>query len=330
MRARYPFPLSTLLAGLLSLICGFACSVTFTDELIYTCEDASDCGGDDFVCVSRGPARVCCKPTGEEICDGLDNDCDGLIDNRQAVELCNGEDDNCDGRIDEIFNLQSDFYNCGTCGNQCPAAHDCITGRCIQRVEVQCFNGVDDDGNGLTDCEDPACDNRSCGPACVCRDLQPGEALCYDGEDNDGDGKTDCEDSDCQGRACEFQPGCECTFVSGVGGKKEISCLDGVDNDGDGKTDCEDEDCEAMFCTPPDLYFTCNPISSCAVPPCNSQQLCKCNGGLQEGESGALRCSDGIDNDCNGKVDCQEATCDGFPCTTSGGAPGACSAGACQ
>ncbi|MDE0959501.1 MAG: hypothetical protein OSB09_01845 [Planctomycetota bacterium] len=53
-----------------------------------------------------------------------------------------------------------------------------------------CTNGVDDDGDGLIDCEDTDCDLD---PACV---GAPPEN-CTNGTDDDGDGLIDCDDPDC-------------------------------------------------------------------------------------------------------------------------------------
>jgi hypothetical protein len=88
--------------------------------------------------------------------------------------------------------------------------------------EQACDDGIDNDGDGLTDCDDDDCADD---PICdVTSELDCGDAI-----DNDGDGLTDCDDDD-----CADDPLCD-----GV----EVNCDDGVDNDGDGLTDCDDEEC---------------------------------------------------------------------------------------
>jgi hypothetical protein len=52
-----------------------------------------------------------------------------------------------------------------------------------------CGDGIDNDGDGLIDCEDPDCDSD---PFCAPRPEQ-----CNNGQDDDGDGLIDCEDPDC-------------------------------------------------------------------------------------------------------------------------------------
>ena len=54
-----------------------------------------------------------------------------------------------------------------------------------------CNDGIDNDGDGDTDCADSDCAGD---PACA-----PAAEICNDGIDNDGDGDTDCADSDCAG-----------------------------------------------------------------------------------------------------------------------------------
>lgn len=82
-------------------------------------------------------------------------------------------------------------------------------------VEV-CSNGVDDDSDGATDCDDSECAHLE-----LCLG-------CTDGIDNDDNDRTDCADSSCSGLEVCQGPG---------------ACADDADNDGDGLADCMDSDC---------------------------------------------------------------------------------------
>ncbi len=164
-------------------------------------------------------SQTCTPPTGwaactartptAELCNGRDDDCDGMTDeeipdttcgvgacerrvpactNGQPtactpgmpdLEICNRADDNCDGRVDENFDLQNDVGNCGTCGRACAftnAVPKCATGNCaIDR----CIAGwVDLDGVAANGCEHP------------CTPSNNGTEIC-DGRDNNCDGRTD-------------------------------------------------------------------------------------------------------------------------------------------
>ncbi len=80
-----------------------------------------------------------------------------------------------------------------------------------------CSNSIDDDGDGLSDLEDPGCDDAD-DPSEKAPDLP-----CDDGEDNDGDGWTDFPED----------PGCGLADFP----LEDPQCQDGIDNDGDGKID---------------------------------------------------------------------------------------------
>ncbi|MBI5501681.1 MAG: putative metal-binding motif-containing protein [Deltaproteobacteria bacterium] len=116
-------------------------------------------GGDDGSCV----------PTGDELCDGLDND--------------------CDGETDEGFVLDTDPDNCGGCGLVCRPDHatgGCTGGDCVYTCEA---GWVDADGSGVNGCE------YECSGTATAESTSDG--TCGDGLDNDCDGRTDATDADC-------------------------------------------------------------------------------------------------------------------------------------
>jgi hypothetical protein len=92
--------------------------------------------------------------------------------------------------------------------------------------EILCGDGVDNDGDGDTDCRDDGCASTL---ACADREDESGE-LCRDGEDNDDDGRVDCADPGCADRVF-------------CGEELGAACGDGIDNDADGAEDCDDDGC---------------------------------------------------------------------------------------
>lgn len=175
---------------------------------------------------------------------------------------------------------------------------------CVLALE-NCVNQLDDDRNGFTDCADPACLTDI-----NCLRIEN----CDNGEDDNGNSKVDCADPDCQGK-----PGC------GDGGAEApLACFDAVDNDNNGKKDCGDPaclrqscgvgcactdggvrgevDCGNMMDDDGDTRSDCSD-SDCEGVTCGAG--CACVGGNRgEGE-----CSDGLDNDNDGQRDCADSDC---------------------
>ncbi len=172
---------------------------------------------------------------------------------------------------------------------------------------------LDNDGYDRCDPSDP--DDTDGQPA-DCDDsdasANPGAAeICGDGIDNDCDGFIDCDDFDCgctdadndgygaEGTACCSVPDCDDNDASVNPGATEI-CDDGIDNDCDGLTDCDDPDCGCTIDADGDGYGVGGPC--CTSPDCDDSDA-TINPGATE------ICDDGIDNDCDGLVDCDDPDC---------------------
>lgn len=92
-----------------------------------------------------------CVPSGPEACDGLDN--------------------NCNGKIDEIFICRLGdttgplcVTSCGAAGMRMCEAPACDWGACKPFPE-KCDDTIDNDCDGRIDCDDPACASTpECGP----------------------------------------------------------------------------------------------------------------------------------------------------------------------
>jgi hypothetical protein len=253
------------------------------------CEDDKDGdgSGDDEDCADLNPAI---HPGAPEDCDGLDNNCNGLVDegfkdsdgdglkdcadqdddndgdpdetdcapfdpstNKEAQELCDGVDNDCDTKVDEDFGIVS-----------------CGKGQCLHEINL-CKDGL------LQVCDSFA----GIGPE-IC-----------DGIDNDCDGLSD-ED---QGTATCGLGVCAHTVTNCVDGQTVIcdpqdgasdEICDGLDNDCDGKTD---EELGAVSCGKGSCFHT--------VAVCVGGVAVECN--AFEGASPDV--CDGVDNDCDGDVD---------------------------
>ncbi len=207
-------------------------------------------------------------------------------------------------------------------------------------VAEACADGVDNDCNRLTDCQDAPCADQACGAGALCAAGACTEQLCSDGADNDRDGVRDCKDPNCAGQRCGEGGTCvegHCTMA-----EREI-CLDGDDNDGDTLVDCADPDCDGKACEDFD-YCTLGEVCSnkscggstsavtCPAPPiCRFAGQCAPATGACEYplKMAGVKCSDGNEctagETCDGEGHCGGAspvTCD--KPTACHGSPGAC------
>ncbi|MBU8900125.1 hypothetical protein KRR26_31420 [Corallococcus sp. M34] len=199
---------------------------------------------------------------------------------------------------------------------------------------AQCSDGIDNDHNGYTDCDDYACSKNphvTVCPESSWSQLQKevSAEACSDGVDNDGDGKVDCADPQCSVRSI-----CQSSHVAN-GEFSEQACSNGIDDDGDGYTDCQDNGCKASATNcggsgeggedkcADGLDNDNDGLPDCEDPGCSGTATCNLGpaiaftSGMEESTEAA--CQDGLDNDLDGDIDCADRECQVNPRVTSCG-----------
>jgi hypothetical protein len=287
---------------------------TLVDEDFPDLDDACDNGqrGECYapgvmVCSANGQTTVCNAPPvtpGVEVCNGLDDDCDGFIDDglgssctcNPAQEICNDRDDDCDGNVDE-GTLPGVGNSCGTTIGECdPGTIVCTDGDLVcQNADgpvVESCNSLDDDCDTFVD---------------------EIVAPCY-----------------------EFTTGCDlttgnCEGICGIGsqgcdGNQLGECVGDV---GPGTEACNgvDDDCDGTVDDGFNLGATCNNggVGACFA---TGQIVCNASGGTTCTAPTVLpgiEVCNGVDDDCDGFID--EPADLGPPIGNACGAGGACGVG---
>lgn len=301
-----------------------------------TCPGTEVCSQGQLICQGSPPI--------DEICNGVDDDCDGSLDegfidsegdgipdcsdpdddddgvaddfdceplnaavSPETPETCNGIDDNCNGDIDEknaegcqVFwqDIDADGYGSESAPSRCLCAED-----------LNIFYTVPDSPDEPSDCAD------------FFPDVKPGGIEVCDGvdddcdgsvdegfEDFDGDGKPDCTDGDDDGDGTSDNEDCAPNDPE-VHLNAQEAC-NGIDDDCDGLTD----EMDATGCIPYYLDSDSDGQGTDTVPP---TCLCypdpatlytafgwgDCDDLSDSTYVGALELCNGVDDDCDGFTD---------------------------
>jgi Putative metal-binding motif len=246
--------------------CGNACNYAATHQF-GACTNSvcmpSGCTP-GFVDVDNNPANGCeykCAPTMDptEICDGVDNDCNGQIDEGfTATYTAAGKP-----------NYDSDINNCGGCGFVCN----------LQHAVTVCVPGA----GGVGACKVDHCINDP-GVETYKHDPSTGVSI-------DANGcEYKCEVPSSTAGDCMAAGGGGCTFPAETCDGRDEDCDFAIDNGADPNTPCG-KSCPGL----PDNQCQCKlGINKCV------NAVIVCVGGA-DGAVGEL--CDGIDNNCDGKID---------------------------
>jgi hypothetical protein len=284
--------------------------------------DVNHCGRCDTVCTAGMHASPVCDDRVCTVrCDGgwSDLDGDGACETEcvpsAGGEVCNGVDDDCDGETDEDFDCRmgqavSCETVCGSAGTGA-CAYDCrppAPDGCDPPAEL--CNGEDDDCDGACDNGFACCrsDSEFCTTACGSSGMRACTAVCQWSSCLPPPEACNGADDDCDG-ACDNGFAC----CRGGSGSCTTSC-------GSTGTHACSSSCTWEECVPP--AETCNGADDDCDGICDDGFGC-CGGSVQGcptscGSTGSMACSaacawgpcvppaetcNGADDDCDGDVD---------------------------
>lgn len=301
---------------------GASLSQCVNDAGVCPCTETSVALGLWTPCRNENEYGLC---EGQRFCDeeGLSG-CDALL---PAMEACNGVDDNCDGDVDEPLLVEGNFINL------CDDDNDCTEDKCLG--EEGCANevletGDCNDGDPCTvadHCESGACvgqpveceDNDPCTDN-VCTDtggcsFEPNTGPCDDG--NACTVADQCTETGCVGTKlpCDCQVDEECagledgdvcngTLVCSTGSlpykcEVDIATIIECEPPGEGP----DAVCQQAFCVPE--------TGECQVIPDNEGFACDDGDACSAGDKCADgSCTPGIQINCADDNPCTDDSCD--------------------
>ncbi len=264
------------------------------DVVEYSILNKVDCDDSSAIAFPRNGNEEPLDGTG--CFDGVDTDCDGHIDAMDS-DCHPYSDQDGDGYCPLGVDLSDPKdQDCTDPGESRETTQDCLDSDPSfgPGVQENCVDGEDNNCDGALDEDDPQCVST--------QDLDA-DGFCPRGTDLNGDGNCTGPGEN-RGHDCDDQ---DPTINSGAPEDTVPLCKDGADNDCDGKTDRKSPSCGLFIDNDQDGFcergkdanfnFTClDSGEQTSASDCDDTTKLAFPGRREI-------CDDGIDNDCNGKVD---------------------------
>jgi hypothetical protein len=298
----------------LALLTGLALTGCDEDQSIFSTDyfeggpAAEDADGDGYTAGEDcDDDSFSVNPGAAEICDGIDNDCDGKTDD--GDDTLSGE-----GRETYYADMDGDGYGsevggmvlaCNQPGDFVPVDGDCNDYiASINPAAEELCDGLDNDCDGMTDDADDSLELETAREFFVDED--------GDGFGRSGEVKLACSqpegfaavDGDCADLDSNSHPGA-------------TEICDGVDNDCDSRTDDADDELsdssKVTFYADSDedgFGDDASTTRACEAPEGFRSEAGDCNDGDAAVSPSALEVCDSIDNDCDGMTDDEDTLAD--------------------
>ncbi len=239
-------------------------------------------------------------PDGIEICNDIDDDCDGAVDD--ADDDTTGQPSwYTDGDGDGFGDPATEQLLCTQPSDTIAQGGDCDdASTSVKPGQPEVCNGVDDDCDGLTDDDD---------------DQATGQTTWYIDADADGYGEATVSVLACAAPAGYVGDDTDCDDIDGAVSPGALEVCNGIDDDCDGSVDPNSSDDAGSWYVDADLDGFGNPASgtvACNAPAGFIADGTDCDDTERLINPAAPELCDGIDNDCDGDVDTNTTTVDWY------------------
>ena len=267
------------------------------------CDAPSDGVSDNTDCDDTTAAV---NPAADEICNTIDDDCDGAIDDADpSVDLSTATswytDSDSDGHGDPSAAVQSCTAPSGTVAT----ADDCDdSSPTVSPSATEICNSIDDDCDGLTDDADSSLDGSTA-------------STFYDDDDSDGYGDAAAASLACSAPTGTVADSTDCDDAAAAVNPGASEVCNAIDDDCDGLTDDADSSLDTSTATlhyddsDGDGFGTASRSTlSCSAPSGTVTNATDCDDASAAVSPAATEVCNSIDDDCDGLTDDADTSLD--------------------